>query len=84
MSPEFEEMTSWLLDDNYQRLVKVIAGGRHLSEEAVRALIDRAPFFAAEAQLHGLLDHVAYEDDLAPLLGRRLTSAGRDGGEGTG
>ena len=35
---------------------------------AVRELIDQGLFLAAEAQANGLVDHVAYADELPTLL----------------
>lgn len=67
-SPEFAEMTNWLLDERYEMLVDAIANGRNLPEEEVKALIDRAPLFAEDALEHGLVDYIGYEDELESIL----------------
>ncbi len=59
----------WLFDSLYAALVDGIASGRKLAPEQVRALIDRAPLAAPDAQAAGLIDAVAYADELPALLG---------------
>lgn len=68
MTPEQREMLTWLLDDNYKMLTTGIAQGRGLPVDDVKALIDRSPLFPDEAVAAGLIDHVAYEDQLPTLL----------------
>lgn len=68
MTPEQQEMLTWLLDDNYQMVISAIAQGRGLDVDDVKALVDRSPLFAEEAMDAGLVDHVAYEDELPILL----------------
>ena len=60
---------NWLLDSLYQDILQAIVAGRGLDPEAAAALVDRAPLTAAEALAARLVDHVAYEDELAGLLG---------------
>ena len=60
---------NWLLDSLYQDILQAIVTGRGLEPEAAAALVDRAPLTAAEALAARLVDHVAYEDELAELLG---------------
>lgn len=68
MSPELREMLTWLLDERFDLLVTAIANGRSQEPDAVRALIDQAPFFAQAALDAGLIDAVGYEDDLESIL----------------
>jgi len=68
MTPEQREMLNWLLNDNYEMVTAGIAQGRGLGTDQVRSLIDRAPLFPDEAVTVGLIDHVAYEDELPALL----------------
>lgn len=68
MTPQQREQLNWLLDDQYDMLTADMAAARGLSQEAFKALIDGAPYRAAQAQALGLVDHVAYEDELAELL----------------
>lgn len=71
MTPEFREQIDWLLDDQYDILTRDMAEGRGLTQEAFQALIDGAPHFAEEAVSLGLLDGVAYEDELVYLLAEK-------------
>lgn len=75
MTPAAREQYEWLLDSLYSGLVRAIAHGRRLDESAVRALIDRAPLAAGEAQAAELVDWVCYEDELPARLGSAKTPA---------
>jgi protease-4 len=44
--------------------VRGIADGRRKSEADVKALIDHGPFLSEDALRAGLIDDVAYEDEL--------------------
>ena len=70
MTPEYRAQLDWLLDDQYDMLTAGMAAGRGLTQAALRELIDRAPLSAAEACAAGLIDQVAYDDQLAEVLGR--------------
>jgi protease-4 len=59
---------NWLLDERYHILIAGMAEGRHKSQEEMKQLIDRAPLFAEGALTAGLVDYLAYEDELATLL----------------
>ncbi len=63
-SAESRAQAEWLLDARFDELLRGIAVGRGLSLEQVRACIDRAPLGAREAQQAGLIDAVAYEDEI--------------------
>lgn len=58
------EMAESLNTDNYDQLVKAIADGRKRSESEVRTLLDEGPFLPEDALRAGLIDDVAYEDQL--------------------
>ena len=64
-TPAHREMAQSLNLDSYEQLVKAVADGRKKSEEDVRALLDEGPFLAEDALRAGLIDDVAYEDQLA-------------------
>ena len=64
MTPAHREMTESINRDTYDRLVKGIAEARELTEDDVRALMDRGPLLASEAVAGKLVDGVAYEDEL--------------------
>jgi protease-4 len=68
LSPEAREQLDWLLDDWFDMLVADMAAGRGLEPADLRRLIDRAPFSAEEARAAGLIDRVAYDDELPALL----------------
>lgn len=53
-----------LLDDLYAQLVDGIARGRGKNPDEVKALVDGGPYTAAEAVAKGLVDGVAYPDEL--------------------
>ncbi len=75
MSDEARAQTNWLLDSLYGDVATAIARGRRLEVEDVRALIDGAPWGAAEAMNRGLVDDVGYEDELPNLLGSAKSPA---------
>jgi protease-4 len=63
-TPHHREMTESLTRDMYEQLVRGIAESRKKKVEDVRALIDEGPFLAEQAQKAGLVDGLAYEDQL--------------------
>lgn len=69
MSPEYEAQLSWLLDSLYTDIVEAISSGRRLAPEVVHKAIDGAPWSAQEMHSLGLIDGIAYEDELPTLLG---------------
>ena len=77
MTPAHREMAESLNTDAFQQMIRAIADGRKKSESDVRALIDEGPFLAADAKAAGLVDDVAYEDQVRDSLKK----TGRDTGE---
>jgi protease IV len=73
------EMSESLTSDTFAQLVKGIAEGRKKSEADVRAIIERGPVLPEEAVRLGLVDDLAYEDQLDDKMAlgagrtRRLT-----------
>jgi protease-4 len=63
-TPAHREMTESLTRDMYEQLVRGIAEGRKKKVEDVRTLIDEGPFLARDAHRVGLVDGLAYEDQL--------------------
>jgi protease-4 len=63
-TPAHREMAESLNADLYNQLIRGIASGRHKSEKEVRALVDHGPFLPEDAVRAGLIDDVAYEDEL--------------------
>jgi len=58
------EMAVSLNNDLYEQLVRGIADGRRKSEAEVKSLIDHGPFLPEDALRAGLIDDLAYEDEL--------------------
>lgn len=67
-TPAHREMSESLNRSQYEQLVQAIAHSRKKSEADVRALIDQGPFQPADALRVGLIDEVAYEDELDDLI----------------
>jgi protease-4 len=69
-----KEMDESLNRDLYEQLVRGIADGRKKSDADVRQLIDQGPFLPEDALHAGLIDDVAYEDQVEEKLkhGERL------------
>ena len=63
-TPEHREMTESLNRDLYEQLVTHIAEARSKSAPDVRTLMDEGPFAPAEAEQSGLVDGLAYLDQL--------------------
>ena len=66
-TPAHREMADALNRSQYEQLVRGIAEARKKSEDEVRALIDQGPFLPVDALRLGLIDEVAYEDELDDL-----------------
>ena len=67
-SPAHREMSESLNRSQYEQLVRTIADARHKKEAEVRALIDQGPFQPVDALRVGLIDEIAYEDELDDLV----------------
>src|SRR5688500_7883948 len=67
-TPAHREMSESLNRSQYEQLVRTIASAREKNEDEVRALIDQGPFQPADALRVGLIDEVAYEDELDDLM----------------
>jgi protease-4 len=63
-TPAHREMTESLNTDMYAQLVRGIAGARKKTEMEVRQLLDQGPFAPEDAVRTGLVDALAYEDQL--------------------
>jgi protease-4 len=67
-TPAHKEVSESLNRDLYDQIVLGIAEGRKKTEAEVRALIDQGPFLPEDALRAGLIDDVAYEDQVAEKL----------------
>src|SRR5262252_258581 len=63
-----KEMDESMNRDLYEQIVRGIADGRKKNENDVRALIDEGPFLPEDALRAGLVDDVAYEDQVDDKL----------------
>lgn len=64
LTPAHREMVESLNRDMYEQLVRGIATARKKTDGEVRALLDRGPFPPDEALRSGLVDDLAYFDQL--------------------
>src|SRR5208283_948918 len=71
-SPETREVINGLLDQFYGDFVNTVAQSRKKKPEEVRALIDNGPFVGPEALQGGLVDELAYEDQVFGQLKDKL------------
>jgi protease-4 len=72
MSDANREFMNSLLDDLFNRYVEAVAKARGKSAEQVRAIIDDAPYSAEKSKEMGLIDGVAYRDELEKELKTKL------------
>jgi protease IV len=68
-TPEHREMTESLNRDAFEQLLGMVASARKKSPEEVRALIDEGPMLPDAALEHGLVDDVAYFDEIGKTSG---------------
>ncbi len=70
-SEDAQANVDWLLDGIYEDIVALIAEGRGISEDKVRALIDGGPYSAEDALKAGLIDSVQHRQDFIADLKHR-------------
>lgn len=58
------EATETLMQSQFGQMVRGIAAARKMSEDDVRATINRGPFLGTEALAAGLVDGLAYRDEV--------------------
>jgi protease-4 len=71
MSPEFRLEMEEIIDDRYKQLVETIGVSRKMAGDKVKAAIDEGPLTAEQAKKLGLVDRLAYEDELEGELTRQ-------------
>ena len=64
MTPAHREMAESLNRDLYEQMVEGIAESRGLSGDEVRRLVDEGPFLPEDALAAGLVDGLAYADEV--------------------
>jgi len=72
MSDAHKEFMNSLLDDLFNRYVDAIAKGRGKTSDQVRAIIDDAPYGSLKAKETGLIDGIAYREELEKELKTKL------------
>jgi protease-4 len=68
-TPPHREMAEALNRDLYEQLVRGIAEGRQKTDAEVRSIVDDGPFLPEAALSAGLIDEIAYEDEVEKKLG---------------
>jgi protease IV len=75
-TPAHKEMAESLNRDMYDQLVRDIAMARKKTPSEMRALIDQGPFSPEDALRAGLIDDLAYEDQLDDRVAELRTGSG--------
>lgn len=76
-TPAHREMAESLTRDLFEQIVAGVAEARGRSLEEIRALVDRGPFLPDEAVAAGLVDGLAYEDEVPERVGLQGDAAHR-------
>src|SRR6185503_17597551 len=72
------EMDIAMNRDLYDQIVRGVASARGMTEPEVRQLLDQGPFLPAAAKQAGLIDDLAYEDQVIGKLREAHPGATRD------
>ena len=70
LSPEERALLQALIDSSYGQFVRVVAEGRSMSEEAVRAFADGRVFSGEQAKTLGLVDELGDEEHARRLAAK--------------
>jgi protease-4 len=76
-TPEHKEMSGRLVASAGEQVVAGVAAGRGLPEARVRELIDQAPLLGTEALEAGLVDKLAYRDEVYAAVRAAISTTGR-------
>jgi protease-4 len=68
MSVAHREMENWLLDDLYEQMSGDISRQRGMSQADLKSKIDQGPHSAKEAKEKGLVDELAYYDQIDQII----------------
>lgn len=63
-TPAHREMAESLNTDLYEQLIAGLADGRHRTPKDMRELVDHGPYLPEDAVRAGLIDDLAYEDEI--------------------
>jgi protease IV len=75
MTPETREVLNSVLDVLFGRLVGTVATARKKTPDQVRTLIDQGPFLAPAAKAGGLIDALAYRDEVEKELKEKIKTS---------
>lgn len=70
-SPEHRAQLDWLLDDQFDMVTGDMAAARGMDQATIQKIIDAGPMTAEAALAAGLVDGVAYDDELPSWLDKR-------------
>lgn len=76
-TPAHREMTESLNRDMYEQLVRGIADSRKKTDAEVRTLLEQGPYMPEDAMRAGLIDDLAYEDQLDDRVAQLKSPSGR-------
>ena len=68
MSEAHRKVQNAILDDLYDQLTQSIADKRSWTQDDVKGLINQGPFTAKQALMHGIVDQLAYRDELKGIV----------------
>lgn len=71
LSKPYKEELNKLGQGLFDQMIDAIAYNRHLSQDKVKTLINKAPLFADEALNEGLADKLGYQQEMESFLERR-------------
>lgn len=60
------------VDEYYSRFVEIVADGRGMTEDGVKALADGRTYTASQAKENGLIDEIALYDDMKTAMSEEL------------
>lgn len=69
------EALSAVLDDVYAKFIEDIAAGRGIQKDDVRSLIDKGPYVPTDALRLGLVDRLAYWDEVPDIVDEVLKTS---------
>ena len=72
MTPETQEVLNQVLDQLYKDFCASVAESRHKRTQDIQSVVDTGPFTATQAKAAGLIDNLAYEDQVFSALKNKL------------
>ncbi len=72
MSPEFREEVGSVLNDSYALMTEAIAARQGITQDAARGLIDGGPYTPEAARKVGLVNRIAYTDQIETEVAKGL------------